>query len=620
MFRKYFRKERIVRESTTSEGLTELIFADSSRYVGLYIDESPQGRGTFYFQDGGRFQGAFHSCRALNGLLTLFNAIELEGEFNDEEQLRKGVIRFLGIGFEVKVVMGVRGLARASFKGETGLEDLDLGSNRRELAFAVAAGYTLLISEDNTRLTLQKTYGGGFFDSQRCVVDLRARDFEVERWVSGLRDGRQTRANFRHRPFLSVVTYVRGEGRLWEARNVSGASFRSDSGFSLGLFSCPEEGFEWRGACVEGTRDGRGIAHFDDGCELPVEFSRDRPVFSDLASAFDLVASFSCAGHPKLGGAGNAMAARLLGSAKEFRGHLIGGDSQGPVTLVLADETKFVGPLRALRFHGPGELTTAEGRFEGEFVDGELPYGRVAYTNRAAYEGPLLGLRRHGSGFLRFANGWVYRGEFKRNRFSGTGTLVAPDDTKTKVRASDLAEFDLAVFLAELGGDLYLADCITLILHGASFVDKLKSSGIDLASSPSFREILGNPQPPAVISLRGVPNDSSKPDSTKVISMRKVQNGSETQEIINEAETDETPKDIPNGSEAPGVLSLRGVQKETPDGSEFPGLVSLGGVGGGESPSFGSEKVGVLGSKKKLSPEEGAKIFEASVSDQEEPN
>ena len=500
----------------------------------------------------------------------------------------------------------------------------------------------LLISEDNARLTLQKTYGGGFFDSQRCVVDLRARDFEVERWVSGLRDGRQLRANFRYRPFLSVVTYVRGEGRLWEARNVSGASFRSDSGFSLGLFSCPEEGFEWRGGCVEGTRDGRGIAHFDDGCELPVEFSRDRPVFSDLASAFDLVAGFSCAGHPKLGGAGNAAAARLLGSAKEFRGHLIGGDSQGPVTLVLADGTKFVGPLRALRFHGPGELTTAEGRFEGEFVDGELPYGRVAYTNKTAYEGPLLGLRRHGSGFLRFANGWVYRGEFKRDRFSGTGTLVAPDDAKTNVRASDLAEFDLAVFLAELGGDLYLADCITLILHGASFVDKLKSSGIDLASSPSFREIIGNPpppQPPAVISMRGVPNDSDKPDSTKVISMRKVQNGSEAQEIINETETNGIPKEIPNDSESPGVISLRavpkaspesselpglislrGVQNETPDNPETPGLVSLRGIGGGDSPTFGSEKLGVLGSKKELSPEEGAKIFEASISEPEDPN
>lgn len=65
------------------------------------------------------------------------------------------------------------------------------------------------------------------------------------------------------------------------------------------------------------------------------------------------------------------------------------------------------------------------GRYEGEFVDGELTgFGILYYPNGNRYEGEWEGNYKNGQGKMYYASGEVYEGNFFRDRRSGYGEYV----------------------------------------------------------------------------------------------------------------------------------------------------------------------------------------------------
>jgi hypothetical protein len=195
-------------------------------------------------------------------------------------------------------------------------------------------------------------------------------------------------------------------GTAWAA---SSPTFYKDAktGCQVGTFA-PEPGtaVSWKGPCVNGKAQGRGIAEWT------------------VNGAF----SARSEGEFRAG----LREGRILTTDKdhnlvewEFHGGL--GNGRG-ITL-FADGGKFDGQIRNNNANGHGKRLLANGdRYEGDFRDGTFNgHGVYVWKDGEIYDGNFVNGLREGRGRQVAPNGAWYQGQWARGKFNGDGAEVFSD-------------------------------------------------------------------------------------------------------------------------------------------------------------------------------------------------
>jgi hypothetical protein len=123
-----------------------------------------------------------------------------------------------------------------------------------------------------------------------------------------------------------------------------------------------------------------------------------------------------------------------IGSSEAAAAGLNGDSIRTSNTLALSGSISYNGDLRALQFHGQGEMKWGNGgRYVGEFCDGQMRGRGVYYWGGdmagQVYEGQFDACRMHGHGQLTLRNGASFNGEWQRGRAHGQGVFVNKAET-----------------------------------------------------------------------------------------------------------------------------------------------------------------------------------------------
>ncbi|SEA20909.1 C13 family peptidase [Microbulbifer marinus] len=136
---------------------------------------------------------------------------------------------------------------------------------------------------------------------------------------------------------------------------------------------------------------------------------------------------------------------------RHYEGEFVQGRISGRGRFDYGDGCFYEGEFLDGELSGHGRYECAEGVWEGEFQQGELLKGSVAWTDAGSYEGEFLNLMPHGQGHQitaegahyegTFADGYLvqgsyrdeqgyrYQGGFEYSFYAGEGELTQPDGT-----------------------------------------------------------------------------------------------------------------------------------------------------------------------------------------------
>ena len=123
-------------------------------------------------------------------------------------------------------------------------------------------------------------------------------------------------------------------------------------------------------------------------------------------------------------------------SGRRTEGNFSEGLTQGYVTIVANDGSRYEGNYKANKAHGHGILRYGNGDEEsGEFREGKL-HGPAVWvaTSGARYEGDYVNGTWSGHGVLRESDGRIFEGQFAEGRLHGLAVLTATDGRKTHGR------------------------------------------------------------------------------------------------------------------------------------------------------------------------------------------
>jgi hypothetical protein len=115
----------------------------------------------------------------------------------------------------------------------------------------------------------------------------------------------------------------------------------------------------------------------------------------------------------------------VLPDGAQYEGHMVNGVIEGKGRMLWPSGDRYTGPFKNGQFQGHGRLELAGGAvYEGEFTNGAITgAGTLHYANGDRYTGVLKYGRAHGRGVLE-ARGGHYEGEFRDDRYHGTGKLA----------------------------------------------------------------------------------------------------------------------------------------------------------------------------------------------------
>jgi len=118
----------------------------------------------------------------------------------------------------------------------------------------------------------------------------------------------------------------------------------------------------------------------------------------------------------------------VLPDGARYEGDMVNGVIEGEGRMLWPGGDRYTGSFRNGRFQGQGRLEFASGDvYEGAFTDGAMTgTGTMQYAGGDRYTGELKYGRANGKGTLA-ARDHHYEGEFRDNRYHGTGKLTDED-------------------------------------------------------------------------------------------------------------------------------------------------------------------------------------------------
>lgn len=479
----YFRPKFIKSQTINFAGLHEIVFKDESKFVGDMDSETIRGKGVFNIQNIGKYEGTFFDSMFCDGKLTLKDWMSFEGRFDDHERIGEGIIYFKILNKKVKIrtIDGFIAVLSILDKGK----ENNLFKTMNDRSYFYQDSYILSVSEDKTIISLNKVYGGHFFDRIKIDFNVKTNFLEVQNYDQGALSGTQMQVSFGDVPYYQEyeTRYSETVTPVYKAVAANGNFFTGHGTFDKGEVTLNTETYNFIGGVEGPHKTGYGYLEFQDGYRKEVCYLKDKIAFDDLGAVFDFVSDFKSTAVPGLSPAVNIDMLRLMDQVESFDGKFDKGTTENNCTIVFKNQNKFVGKLVSFKMHGSGTIYTPKSTISGNFEYGELKYGIIEYNSGGRYEGQLQDLDRHGIGSMSYANRYEFRGKFVNGVVAQQGgKLTIPKKGEVIVIYVHIHEFEIGIFVTE-SHEYYVVDCSDESVHDARFIEELEKSGINIRES-----------------------------------------------------------------------------------------------------------------------------------------